>query len=227
MANPHLQYALSRLQGVNSNRVMSEPLNGGGDAGPTSQIRFAVPSNTLWDTRGTILAFDAQCTGAAAGGRLPPKIDSLINRVTISAGGMPLAQGSSLYNVFRHAKDALTKNHTDSVVGHPEMVRQTSYVTGTSITTTGPETYTAGNRMFCINNWEGLLGSIEPTIIDTSLFPDMVIEIEFAPAHVCSSSAGVELPGKQSAAGTADTTAFTADGTLAASYEIKNLRMSF
>ena len=39
---------------------------------------------------------------------------------------MPLAQGSSLYNVFRHAKDALTKNHTDSVVGHPEMVRQTS-----------------------------------------------------------------------------------------------------
>ena len=64
MANPHLQYALSRLQGVNSNRVMSEPLNGGGDAGPTSQIRFAVPSNTLWDTRGTILAFDAQCTGA-------------------------------------------------------------------------------------------------------------------------------------------------------------------
>ena len=118
MANPHLQYALTRLQGVSTNRVMVEPLNGGGSASPNSLIRFSVPSNTLWDTRGTILSMDAKCTGATLGGRLPPKIDSLINRVSISAGGVQLASGCNLYNVFRHAKDSLTKDHCDSVSPH-------------------------------------------------------------------------------------------------------------
>ena len=229
MANPHLQYALSRLQGVSTNRVMAEPNNGGGSAGPNSLIRFSVPSNTLWDTRGTILSMDAKCTGTNTGGRLPPKIDSLINRVSISAGGVQLASGCNLYNVFRHAKDSLTKDHCDSVVGHPEMVRHKSYVDGSVIATNGPETYTAGQRNFSVTHFEGFLGSVEPSCIDTSLFPsDIIIEVEFAPASVLSCVNGVHLPGKQSAVSTADTGTFidnNANGT--ASYLIENLRMSF
>ena len=229
MANPHLQYALTRLQGVSTNRVMVEPLNGGGSASPNSLIRFSVPSNTLWDTRGTILSMDAKCTGATLGGRLPPKIDSLINRVSISAGGVQLASGCNLYNVFRHAKDSLTKDHTDSVSGHPEMVREVSYVDASTILTKGPETYTAGQRNFSVCHWEGFLGSVEPSIIDTSLLPsDIIVEIEFAPTSVLSCVNGVLLPGKQSAAGTVSDITFTDDNsTGGASYSIENLRMSF
>ena len=228
MANPHLQYALTRLQGVSTNRVMVEPLNGGGSAGPNSLIRFACPAAALWDTRGTILSMDAKCTGATLGGRLPPKIDSLINRVSISAGGVQLASGCNLYNVFRHAKDSLTKDHTDSVSGHPEMVREVSYVDGSVIITKGPETYTAGQRNFSVCHWEGFISSVEPSIIDTSLFPDIIVEIEFAPTSVLSCVNGVLLPGKQSAAGTASGLTFVNDNsTTGASYLIENLRMSF
>ena len=230
MASPHLQYALSRLQGVSSNRVMVEPLNGGGNAGPNSLIRWAIPSNCLWDTRGSILSMDVKCTGNGSGGRLPPKIDSLINRISISAGGIQLASGCNLYNVFRHAKDSLTKDHTDSVTGHPEMIRQKSYVNGAAVAgPTDPETYAAGERNFSVCHWEGFLGSVEPSILDTSLLPsDIIIEIEFAPASVLSCVNGTHLPGKQSAAGTASNSTFlNNNATGGASYAIENLRFSF
>ena len=72
----------------------------------------------------------ASTTGATAGGRLPDKIDSLIERVAVYAGGVLISNGFNQYNVLCHAKDVLYSNKCSSVTGHPECVRTVSYVDG-------------------------------------------------------------------------------------------------
>ena len=64
------------------------------------------------------------------------RIDSLIERYTVEAGGVQIAQGFNGYNVFRHLKDNLTCEHLDATTGHTEVCRSKSYVTGAAISTT-------------------------------------------------------------------------------------------
>ena len=171
--NANLQYALSRLQGVSSNHFLLEP-NNSSSAAPSGITRFSLPENTLWNTRETVLHFNATTSGSGA--RLPAKIDSLVSSYRLSAGGVQLSSGNNLYNVMRHAKDALTKNHTESVLGHSEMVREKSYVDGSTITTTNAEVYTAnGSRRFAIKYWDGILGTLDPSIIDTSRYSSCLL----------------------------------------------------
>ena len=176
--NANLQYALSRLQGVSSNHFFIEP-NNSSSAAPSGIVRFSLPENTLWNTRETVLHGNLTTSGAGAGARLPRKgFESLVHKYTLLAGGVQLSSGANLYNVFRHAKDALTKNHCDSVLGHSEMVRATSYVDGSAIAGTNNEVYAAdGQRRFAIKHWDGILGTLEPSIIDTSLMPSLTLEI--------------------------------------------------
>tara|TARA_R110002049_G_scaffold167811_4_gene333954 strand:- start:420 stop:1862 length:1443 start_codon:yes stop_codon:yes gene_type:complete len=226
--NANLQYALNRLQGVSSNHFFLEP-NNSSSAGPNSISRFSLPENTLWNTRETILHFNATTSGTDAGARLPPKIDSLVSSYRLSAGGVQLSSGNNLYNVLRHAKDALTKNHTESVLGHSEMVRAKSYVNNSAIATTANEVYTNnGSRRFAIKYWDGILGTIEPSIVDTSLFPSLTLEIVWAPVSVLCSVAGVTLPGRK-VEGQANVTLgtnFDLAGNGAGSYAIDHMMLS-
>jgi hypothetical protein len=51
----------------------------------------------------------------------------------------------------------------DPVLGHSRMVREISYVNGSTITTTNNEVYSsAGKPLFAIDKWHGFLGSCEP-----------------------------------------------------------------
>ena len=94
-----------------------------------------------------MLHFNVTTTGTGA--RLPPKIDSLVSSYRLLAGGVQLSSGHNLYGVLRHAKDALTKNHTESVLGHSEMVRAKSYVDNSAITGTDNEVYAADGQRWC------------------------------------------------------------------------------
>ena len=222
--NANLQFGLSRLQGVSSNHYLLEP-NNSSSATPSGISRFSLPENCLWNTRETVLHFNATTSGSGA--RLPAKIDSLVSSYRLSAGGVQLSSGNNLYNVMRHAKDALTKNHTESVLGHSEMVRATSYVDSSTITGTNNEVYTPnGSRRFAIKYWDGILGTIDPSVIDTSLFPNLTLEIVWAPASVLSSVAGVTLPGTKNAAGATLTTNFDLDGAGSCSYAIDSMLLS-
>ena len=222
--NANLQYALSRLQGVSSNHFLLEP-NNSSSAAPSSITRFSLPENALWNTRETVLHFNVTTSGTS-GARLPAKIDSLVSSYRLSAGGVQLSSGNNLYNVLRHAKDALTKNHTESVLGHSEMVRETSYVDGSTITTTNNEVYAAGTRRFAIKYWDGILGTLDPSIIDTSLFPSLTLEIQWAPTSVLSSVAGVTMSGTKNAANATLTTNFDLDGVGSCSYAIDSMVLS-
>ena len=213
-ANPNLQYMLSRTSAVTTQTFKLNPQNST-SASANSIIRISLPSNTLLNLKSLKLLFRANCEGGTAGGRLPAKIDSLIDRVTLEAGGVTIAGGlHNYYGVLRHAKDALTGSHCDPVLSHPEMVREKPYHNdGAAITTTGPEVYAAGDD-FCISHWEGFLGSAAPSIIDTALLPDMVLVIHLADNNVLSSVAGVTFA------------QMVADGSGAATFALSNIRLT-
>ncbi len=226
--NRNLSYFMSRVEAVSTNTFRLEPQNST-TATPNQSIRFSLPSNALWNTRSTQLLFSASTSGANAGGRLPAKIDSLVDRYEILAGGVQISQGFALYNVLRHAKDSIMGEKCDSVLGHPEMVRAKSYVSGAAIAGTANETYVDTNNQtqFAISHWEGFLGSVSPAVLDTSLLPDLTLVVHLAGKEVLSSVAGVELSNPTEAGGVvteaADT--ITRDGNRAASYTLSNIRL--
>jgi len=225
--NANLAYFLSRLQGVSTNYFKLEPQNAT-TATANKIIRFSLPSNALLNMKSIAFHFNASANEVASkGGRLPPKIDSLIERVEVSAGGVQISQGFNHYNVLRHAKDALMGDKADACLGHPEMVRETSYVDGygdggsSGLATTENENYpsTNGQTQFCVKNWEGLMGSIQPSIVDTALLPDLVLTLYLAGNDVLSSSAGAAI------AGTATTGIDVDNGSPNAQFSISNFHL--
>lgn len=159
---------------------------------------------------------------AAAGGRLPPKISSLIDRIEIQAGGQMIQQGFNYQNVYQHIKDALCEvNSTDHCLGHTNLVRSKSYIDGSAITTTGNETYSSagGATQFCVNNFVGFPGTCEPAIQNMSLLPDCIFNVYFAGNEVLGSAAGPALSGT----GSLD---ITDAGTATAAFKVYNLHLT-
>ena len=225
--SPSLTYFLDRLQGFSTNIFRLETQNN--DTATANKIlRFSLPANALLNMRSFALHFNAK-TNDGNGSRLPAKIDSLIERVEVTAGGIQLSQGLNYYNVLRHAKDALLGDKTNSVCGHPDIIRTISpvdglgYVDGNDqnpaiLSGTLGERYPSTHKQaqFTIDYWEGFIGTCEPKILDAAILPDLVISIYLADNNVLTSSLGVALDGT----GAAD---ITDTGNQAATYELNNI----
>ena len=225
--SPNLTYFLDRLQGFSTNIFRLET-NGSDTATANKIIRFSLPSNALLNMRSFSLHFNAKCNDGN-GARLPAKIDSLIERVEVTAGGIQLSQGLNLYNVLRHVKDSLLGDKTNSVCGHPDIIRTISpvdgygYVDATDenpaiLSGTNGERYPSTHKQaqFTIDHWEGFLGTCEPKILDAAILPDLVISIYLADNNVLTSSAGVALD--ETGAGD-----ITDIGNASATYELNNV----
>jgi len=211
--SPNLSYFLDRLSGFSTNIFRLET-NGADTATANKIVRFSLPSNALLNMRSFALHFNAT-TNNGNGARLPAKIDTLIERVEVTAGGIQLSQGLNMYNVLRHAKDALTGSKTNSVCGHPEIVRTKSYVDGSVIGAgTDGEQYPSTNKQaqFVIDHWEGFIGTCEPKILDAAILPDLVISIYLADNNVLSSSADEDIDAS-----------FNVNGAGAATYTLNNI----
>ena len=223
--SPHLTFFLDRLSGFSTNTFKLEAQNNN-TAAANQILRFSLPSNSILNLRSFALHFNAQTAGAAAANdtvRLPPKIDSLIERVEISAGGVQLQQGTQHYGLLRHVKDALMNSHSEGALAHPQVCRTRSYVNGAAMADN--EVYPANTdgvqTHFCIDYWEGFLGSAEPRLLDASLLPDLVVSIVTAPDRVLIKSQGAQLQRSTVGVGTAD---FTVAPTVAgASYTLDNI----
>lgn len=216
--NPNLAYFLQRLSGVSTNYFKLEPQNST-TATAGNIIRFTLPNNCLLNLNSISLMLNAKITADGGQGRLPNRIDSLIERYTVEAGGVQIAQGFNGYNVFRHLKDNLTCEHLDSTLGHTEVARSVSYVNGSAISTTETYSESGGATQFCINHFDGMLGSMSPSIIDTALCPELVLTFHLAPNDVCIDAKGSAM------AGTA-TTGIDIDATSPApAYSINNFHL--
>lgn len=126
--------------------------------------------------------------------RLPNDTRSFIDRMAIYMGGVLVQNSFSNYNVLVHAKKALGADRcSDTTLTHPEICRTHSYHTGSAFSTADPavegrhESYDSLATQLAIVDWEGFLGTAEPGIIDTGLFPQITIEITLADNVVCPS----------------------------------------
>ena len=187
--SPQLYYFLDRLSGFSSNVFRLEP-QGSNSAKANNIIRITLPANSLVNFRTFALHFEGAITTAGGEGRLPNKIDSLVERVEVTFGGVQVSAGNNMYNVLRHAKDALMGDSTDPMLGHPEVVRAESYHKASGI---------ASNKEvaapYVIDKWEGFLGTVEPKIVDLSLLPECVVSIYLAENSVCIDASGTGLSG--------------------------------
>lgn len=195
--SPQLSYFLDRLSGFSTN-IFKLQCQGSDSAKANNIIRITLPANSLVNFRSFALHFDAAITSAGAEGRLPNKIDSLIERVEVAFGGVQVSAGNNMYNVLRHAKDALMGDSTDPILGHPEVVRAESYHKASGIGTDSNVSTTYKKEVkapYVIDKWEGFLGTVEPKIVDLSLLPECVVSIYLAENAVCIDASGTNLFG--------------------------------
>lgn len=187
----NVSFFMQRLQGVSTSHFKVFPQSS--DNGTSGKIiRFELPSNSLVNMKNVRMFMNASTAGAGAS--LPNDISSLIERVAVYMGGVLVQNNFQHYNVLKHAKAAIMGSKCNALLGHPNIVRSTSYHNGATFANADPEAYSAKDAQFCIDNWEGLLGSIEPSIIDTGLLPQITIEITLADDTVCPISEGRVLP---------------------------------
>ena len=201
--NPNLTYFVDRLQGVSTNTFRLETQNKT-TAKQNDIITFDLPSNAILNLRSLKVWCNAStneaATGAAAasGARLCP-IDDLVERCEISVGGILLSQGTNFQNVLNEMKKAVQDEYCDSVVGHPEYVRNVSYVNGlgagaAALTGILNEDYPAGaNPRFCIQKFHGFLASADPKLLDTSIMPDIRVRLYMASDNVLTTSPGIAI----------------------------------
>jgi hypothetical protein len=199
-----MRYFLDEVNGFSTNTFKLFPQNQ--DSATANRIlRFTLPSNSLLNLRSFQLYFNMSTRGGSnagadnnSGGRLPAGIDRVINRVEVTCGGVQLAAGSNYYGVLQQAKKALQGNDLNSQLGHPDVIRYLPtnrelvaadfdaagnpiglvndvQDTSEALNETYPDAN--GETQFCISKWDGFLGTCAPSILDSSLVPDIVISI--------------------------------------------------
>ena len=200
--NPNLTYFVERLQGFSTNTFKLETQNKS-SAKQNDIISFDLPSNAILNLRSLKVWCNASANAgsATAGARLPP-INDLVERVEVSVGGIVLSQGTNFVNTLGEAMRALTGEECDSVVGHPEYVRNTSYVNGFGnglnvITGISNEDYTNTGttvpQKFCIDKFYGFLATADPKLLDTSILPDIRVRLYMTSDNVLTTSAGTAI----------------------------------
>ena len=196
----NLRFFMSRLQGVSTSHYKIFPT--AGDTGTANKIiRFELPSNVLINLKSARMMFNAAATASGGGlGRLPEDTRSLIERVTIYAGGVQIQNGHNAYNVLCHAKKALTGMQPASALTHPEFCRQISYHNpGVSIAVNEDYSADVANQL-AIDSFDGFFGTAAPSIIDTGIFPQITVEFTLADNNVCSVISGQTLSGTNNGA---------------------------
>ena len=188
--SPELMYFASRMSGFSTNTFKIET-NNQSSATSSSIISIDLPNNSIINLRSFKLFFNAITTGASAGGRLPP-VKDLIERVEVAMGGIVLSQGTNFTNVLSEAKKALHADHTDAVLGHPEYIRATSYVNPADVYT-NVDNEVDSSTLYCVDEFEGFLGTADPMLFDTSIVPSIRIRFYMASDNVLSNVPGVEL----------------------------------
>ena len=229
---PNVSYFMSRLQGVSTSHFKIYAQNSGSQSA-NKIIRFELPSNTLLNLKSCRMLFNitTTATGSVTQARLPNDTRSFIDRMAIYMGGVLVQNSFSNYNTLVHAKKALGADRcSDTTLTHPEICRTHSYHTGAAFgipstkDETIHETYDSLANQLAITDWEGFLGTAEPGIIDTGLFPQITIEITLAdnvvlPQMVWAASTPLAL------ATTATTGGIAAVGAGTASYSMDNITM--
>jgi len=222
--NPAINFFLERIQAFSTNIFRIETDNKT-TASSSDIISISLPQNSIVNLRSLKIFCSANANkgSTTAGARLAP-INTFVERCEVSIGGVVLSSGANFVNVLLEAKRALGQEHSDSILGHPEYVRKTSYVngygaTGTSaaaLTTTVNEGYSIAYHdadNFAIDCFEGFINSAQPVYLDLSLIGEVKIRLYMGNDAILTTSAGPDLTALS----------FLTAGSGSARYELTNL----
>jgi len=185
-----LSWSLMKISGCSVNSFEITPTSGTGSVTSNSQIRVTLPTNCLMDFKTSRLYFSVTLSGTAA--RLPAGIKSLFQRLTLSAGGSVIYQGSNFLNIQEYVRGFSENATEDNINGHSEIVISSSSL-GKSIAATGAEDYSNGlgtnnGTLFSIDLCE--LSKMSPRILDTSLLPNLELTFYTAGRNVIAAPKG-------------------------------------
>jgi hypothetical protein len=173
--SPVISYMMDRISGFSTNSYKIQVL-GSSSAGPNQIVRFELPTNSIVDLHKFAFAFKCAVSGANAS-RLSDA-NNIIERVSITVGGVELSSGFGKYNVLHNIKKALLAEPRDMLTEHPEITRLTSLATGVDFVDGSGEP----SAEYRIDNWLSFIGECEPRNIDTSKFSVINISLTLSPA---------------------------------------------
>lgn len=170
-----LMYGLRSIDGV-SHASFKVPAQTTNDLTANAQVRFSLPSNSIVDLRKVRMVFNLTTGGAAGLSRIPP-LHSLIQRIQITAGGVPISQGCANQHLLTQALQIVhPRDEGDVVDGHPEIFRQRSAVMGVDIAASD-EGYDLGDATTFELSLGAFMDSVEPRMLSTDLLPQVEIEL--------------------------------------------------
>ena len=206
----YASYFLRSFSGVSTANFRVPPQSSGTKIAH-NQIDFVLPTNTLLKMDDIRLVFTASAVvaGTSAAPRLPPA-DALIERIQVNMGGISVDSGCASTNVLNQVKRNFFPGRDDPVNSHVNIDRN---VMGTSLAqlAAAPETYTTNgdSTVFSIS-LGSFFQSIQPSLLDVSLLPEIRITIFLAGNTVIASSttgstaAGMTTAGNSQATYTLD-----------------------
>lgn len=184
-----LMYGLRSIDGV-SHASFKIPAQTTNDLTANSQVRFSLPSNSIVDLRKVRMVFNLTTTGTNA--RIPP-LHSLIQRIQITAGGVPISQGCANQHLLTQALQIVhPEDEADVVDGHPDIFRSRSAIMGTDISG-HTESYDQGDATVFELSLGAFMDSVEPRMLSTDLLPQIEIELFLNSNAVLSCSNGNQL----------------------------------
>lgn len=179
-----LRYYMSTLTGYSRNTVLLNTLNQNrlGTNSAPSLARVSLPVNAIVNMKSISCHAKAKTFGVSrtAGNAdavvalLPTRgIASLIDRCSVSMGGVSLDNSSSNYNLIYASKQNV-ENSADNYLSDKRVLAVSTLEQPATIDAT-----TFGQEKDLIqNNWLGFTSESEPTFFDTSLVPETFITLQ-------------------------------------------------
>lgn len=181
----NLQYVVKRLSGYSRNTFKIQTLNAT-TAGPGQIVTVDLPSNSLVDLNTLTMFFKGSNSTSAGAAGFPRHIENLIDRLEIEVNGQLLGGGCSYYN-------QLWNIIADTSFGTDVISRRKVLQNSADLPIGGP-TANANKEQFAIHNWLGFLGSVKPSILDTSLLGNVRMRITLAGTNVLELNSGATNP---------------------------------
>ena len=170
----NLSYVVKRLSGYSRNTFKLQTLNAT-TAGAGQIVTVDLPSNALVDLNTLTMFFKGSTSTASGFAKFPVNIESVIERLEVEINGQLLGGGCAYYN-------QLWKIIADTTFGQDVVNRR--HVLQNSAKHEGVPGSNTTDQQFAIHNWLGFLGSVKPSILDTSLLGNVRIRLTLASPQI-------------------------------------------
>jgi hypothetical protein len=199
-------YFLRSFSGVSTANFRVPP-QAGGEKVAHNQIDFVLPTNTLIKMNDIRLVFTASAVanGTSAAPRLPPA-DAFLERVQVSMGGISVDSGCASTNVLSQVKRNYRHKQDDPVNSHVNLYRN---VMGFNLKqlAAAAEAYTKDGESTIFSIPLGsFFETIQPSLLDVSLLPEIRITLFLAGNTVITSGTTGNTTGGMTGAGNAQAT---------------------